>query len=102
MITRIVKLEFEESKTEQFITFFDTIKSKVNSFPGCSGMRLHQDVGNPNIVLTYSEWDSQESLDSYRKSETFGKVWPKIKPWLSAKPEAWSVSTYFNGFEAKR
>ncbi|MCO4813070.1 MAG: antibiotic biosynthesis monooxygenase [Flavobacteriales bacterium] len=101
MITRIVKLEFEESKTEQFIIFFDTIKNKVNSFPGCNGMRLHRDLGNPNIVMTYSNWDSQDSLDKYRESETFGQVWPKIKPWFANKPEAWSVSTYFDGFDSK-
>tara|TARA_B110000285_G_scaffold213497_1_gene257894 strand:+ start:786 stop:1091 length:306 start_codon:yes stop_codon:yes gene_type:complete len=101
MITRIVKLEFEKSKIEQFIVFFDTIKNKVNSFPGCNGMRLHRDLDNPNIVMTYSQWDSQESLDNYRESETFGQVWPKIKPWFANKPEAWSVSTYFDGFESK-
>ena len=100
MITRIVKLEFEESKTEQFLLFFDTVKNKVNSFPGCKGMRLHQDLHNPNVIITYSQWDSQESLDAYRSSETFGQVWPTIKPWFTKKPQAWSVSKYFDGFEA--
>ena len=101
MITRIVKLEFQEGKTEAFFIFFDTIKNKVNSFPGCQGMRLHRDINNLNIVMTYSQWDSQESLDIYRNSETFGKVWPKIKPWFTNKPQAWSVSTHFDGFEKK-
>ena len=101
MITRIVKLEFEKSKIEEFIIFFDTIKNKVNSLPGCRGMRLHRDINNPHIAMTYSQWDSQESLDNYRESETFGQVWPKIKPWFANKPEAWSVSTYFDGFESK-
>jgi len=101
MITRVVKLDFQENKTEAFFKFFDTIKNSVNSFPGCQGMRLHRDIVNPNIVMTYSQWDSQESLDLYRNSETFGKVWPTIKPWFANKPEAWSVSTYFDGFEFK-
>jgi quinol monooxygenase YgiN len=101
MITRIVKLEFEESKIADFLTFFDTIKNVVNEFPGCYGMKLYQDIDRPNIIMTYSHWDSQESLDNYRNSEQFGQIWPNIKPWFSNKPEAWSVNAYFNGFDAK-
>ena len=101
MITRIVKLEFEEDKTQGFLDFFETIKLKVNCFPGCHGMKLYQDIENPNIVMTYSHWDSQEALDNYRNSSTFGDVWPSIKPWFKSKPEAWSVKAYFNGFDLK-
>ena len=102
MITRIVKLEFQEDKIQEFLSFFETIKHLVNEFPGCSGMKLYQDIDSPNIVMTYSHWQSQVELDNYRKSETFGEVWPTIKPWFKAKPEAWSVNAYFNGFEAKK
>lgn len=102
MITRIVKLEFHESKIEDFLSFFETIKHRVNDFPGCYGMKLYQDIDAPNIVMTYSHWESQEALDNYRNSETFGQVWPSIKPWFKGKPEAWSVNTYFNGFDVKK
>jgi quinol monooxygenase YgiN len=101
MITRIVQLEFEQDKIEGFLQFFDTIKHQVNTFPGCHGMKLYQDINQPNIVMTYSHWENQEALDAYRKSETFGTIWPKIKPWFNAKPQAWSVNAYFNGFESK-
>ena len=99
MITRIVKLEFQEDRLQDFLTFFDTIKGKVNSFPGCYGMKLYQDVNHPNVVMTYSHWESQKNLDEYRDSETFGSVWPVIKPWFNKKPEAWSVMAYFDGFK---
>lgn len=99
MITRIVKLEFQEDKVDDFLRFFDTIKNIVNEFPGCYGMKLYQDVDRPNIIMTYSHWDCQESLNKYRNSEQFGMIWPKIKPWFNAKPEAWSVEAYFNGFD---
>ena len=102
MITRIVKLEFQEERTQDFLDFFDTISHIVNEFPGCFGMKLYQDIHRPNIVMTYSHWDSQESLDRYRNSEQFGQIWPKIKPWFEEKPQAWSVSAYFNGFEEKK
>lgn len=101
MITRIVKLQFQEDRIADFLTFFDTIKHKVNTFPGCYGMKLYQDINEPTTVMTYSHWESQEALDNYRHSETFGAVWPTIKPWFDAKPEAWSVEAYFNGFEGR-
>ena len=99
MITRIVKLEFEKNRIDDFLAFFETIKYRVNEFPGCYGMKLYQDVERPWIVMTYSHWESQEALDTYRNSTTFGEVWPTITPWFDAKPEAWSVQAYFNGFE---
>ena len=48
--------------------------------------------------MTYSHWNGPEDLENYRTSETFGKIWPTIKPWFAEKPEAWSVETYFDGF----
>lgn len=98
MITRIVKLEFQEDHIDEFLTFFDTIKHIVNEFPGCYGMKLYRDIDQPNIVMTYSHWDNVDSLNNYRDSEAFGQIWPRIKPWFSKKPEAWSVQAYFDGF----
>lgn len=101
MITRIVKLELQEERIEDFLSFFDTIKHIVNEFPGCSGMKLYQDINRPTLLMTYSHWDNEASLENYRNSEQFGMIWPKIKPWFDAKPEAWSVDAYFNGFDVK-
>ena len=101
MITRIVKMEFKEDKVDDFLAFFDTIKHIVNEFPGCYGMKLYQDVDRPNIIMTYSHWESLSDLNNYRDSEAFGRIWPRIKPWFSEKPEAWSVEAYFDGFAKK-
>lgn len=99
MVTRIVKLEFHPEKVDDFIEYFDTIKEQVNSFPGCIGMKLYQDISNPNIIMTYSHWESETDLNNYRNSETFSVIWPSIKPWFNAKPQAWSLNAYFNGFQ---
>ena len=98
MITRIVQLEFEEDKINEFLSYFDTIKDDVNTFPGCYGMKLYQDIHRRSIVMTYSLWENEAALEVYRNSETFGTIWSKIKPWFSGKPQAWSVSKYFDGF----
>ena len=101
MITRIVKLEFQEDKVDDFLSFFDTISHVVNNFPGCYGMKLYQDVDRPNVIMTYSHWESVADLNNYRDSQEFGSIWPNIKPWFKEKPQAWSVNAYFNGFDQK-
>ena len=98
MIIRIVKLSFREDKTADFIAHFEKVKWEVATFPGCHGMRLLRDLNNPNQVITYSEWESEEALEKYRVSDLFQSIWPTIKPWFSSKPEAWSCQQYFNGF----
>jgi quinol monooxygenase YgiN len=100
MITRIVKLEFKEHKTKDFLQLFDTVANRINEFPGCAGMKLYQDIDRPNIIITYSYWASEEKLNNYRNSDVFNQIWPKLKPWFSAKPVAWSVSAYFDGFRS--
>ncbi|MFM7300652.1 MAG: putative quinol monooxygenase [Crocinitomicaceae bacterium] len=98
MITRIVKLTFQEEMVGEFFTHFETIKWKVAEFPGCHGMRLHQDQRFPNVIFTYSLWENEASLNYYRDSALFQNMWPTIKPWFKEKAEAWTVSTYFDGF----
>lgn len=100
MLTRIVKLHFQADKIEDFLTYFETIKWKVAKQPNCMGMKLLRDQKNPTIVFTYSLWKDEEALNAYRDSSLFGEeVWPKIKPWFAEKAQAWSVDTYFDGFE---
>jgi quinol monooxygenase YgiN len=100
MITRIVKLEFQEEYLGTFLKHFEQVKWSVATFPGCHGMKLIQDVKNPCIIMTYSLWENEEALEDYRISSLFQSIWPTIKPWFSAKPEAWSLTEYFDGFQS--
>ena len=99
MLVRIVKMEFRPEKVSDFLRFFDSVKNEIATFDGCLGMKLMQDQVNPAIIFTYSHWENQESLNKYRDSELFGKVWPNVKPWFNAKPEAWSLDTFFERFD---
>ncbi len=95
MITRIVKLTFQEEHISDFIAFFDTIKLQVAGFENCYGMRLLQQKDSPNVVFTYSNWSSEDALNKYRDSALFQGTWSTIKPWFKQKAEAWTVETYF-------
>lgn len=100
-MTRLVKLTLKEEHINDFIQHFDTVKEQINAFPGCKGMRLLRDKNTPHIVFTYSEWEKDEDLENYKKSELFGNVWPTVKNWFDAKAEAWSTEVYFDGFSIK-
>ena len=90
-IQRIVKMTFKAEKCAEFETYFSSIMDKVAAQPGCSGVKLLREKGDSGIFFTYSIWDKQASLDAYRHTELFAQVWPKVKDWFAAKPEAWST-----------
>lgn len=90
-IQRIVKMTFVLERCDEFQTFFNEIKDQIAGQPGCSEVRLLRDKAASGVFFTYSLWDKQSSLDAYRETELFGMVWPKVKNWFNAKPEAWST-----------
>lgn len=91
MIRRLVKLKLKEEGVAAFAAIFDTSKEKIRASKGCHHVEYWQCVEDPTTVFTYSIWDSTEDLDAYRKSETFGQIWPQLKLLFDGSPEAWST-----------
>ena len=90
---RIVKMEFEPSEIETFLSYLHTIKEKVRAQEGSSHLELLQDLNTPNILFTYSIWEDESYLNKYRDSAFFKEVWSNTKKHFNAKPGAWSVNT---------
>ena len=88
---RIVKLTFKEEHRQEFIDFVSEYKTHIESSRGCEKVDFLNDIANPNILFTYSHWESENHLNEYRNSDLFAKIWPHVKQWFDAKPEAWSV-----------
>lgn len=91
MFVRIVKMTFEPSKTDAFQELFQQNKEKIRGFEGCEFLELYRDKHEPNVFFTYSYWQSEEALNTYRSSNLFKEVWSNTKQMFSGKPEAWSV-----------
>lgn len=91
MIKRIVRMSFEPSKVEDFKQIFNQNWKSIKGFEGCSHVELLQDINQPTIFFTYSEWLSEEHLNKYRNSELFDRVWTSTKKLFNDKPQAWSV-----------
>ena len=94
MFTRIVKMEFQEDKVAQFLANFETVKHKIRSSKGCMHLELWRDKNQPSIFFTYSKWEKESDLETYRNSELFKGVWATTKPMFEAKANAWSVDTH--------
>lgn len=91
MLVRIVKMTFLPTKANDFIQVFNKRKHLIASFEGCQSVELLRDIDSPNVFFTYSKWDTEAHLESYRQSELFKTTWVLVKQWFSDKPAAWSV-----------
>ena len=96
MITRIVKMKFQEQYIDDFKNFTKDIKDIIRNQEGCTYLDILQDARNPNIFFTYSRWNSEIDLNNYRQTDFFRNIWPKTKEWFSDKPEAWSLEEVMN------
>lgn len=91
MITRIVRMEFKPEHVEDFLRQFDRVRHKISNYPGVRRLELHRDTGHASVFYTYSEWDSEAALETYRQSELFKGAWGEVKPWFGGKPMAFSL-----------
>jgi quinol monooxygenase YgiN len=91
MITRIVKMKFQQEKVQDFKTLFKAQHLKIKSFPGCQKVVLYQDLHEREIFFTYSHWDSKRALNDYRSSELFKSIWKSTKALFSEPANAWSL-----------
>lgn len=91
MFVRIVKMGFQPENIDKFLQNFEVQKEKIRGFEGCEFLELYRDKNNTNRFFTYSYWKDEDSLENYRNSNLFKKVWAETKIYFNEKPEAWSV-----------
>jgi hypothetical protein len=92
MIIRIVKMEFEEELIPQFLKIFAASRERISSFPGCTHLQLLQGEADNCVFFTYSHWEREDDLDSYRNSDLFRGVWRRTRKLFRAAPKAWSLT----------
>jgi len=91
MIIRIVRMHFTENGVAEFLEIFNRNKKEIRNFPGCTHLELLKDAGNDCIYTTLSHWNDEQSLDNYRKSDLFGKVWGSVKTLFAERTQAFSL-----------
>ena len=91
MLTRIVRLTFDQTNIAQFLQIFKSKKDFIIESRGCHSVELKQHIKYKSVLFTVSEWESEEHLNNYRKSDLFKETWKETKSLFSAPPEAWSL-----------
>ena len=90
MLVRTVRMTFRPDRLDDFLVLFRASAPKIRAFPGCRHLALLEDVRFPNILSTYSLWESEEALEHYRASDLFRATWAETKPLFAAPPVAHS------------
>ncbi|MGV3557780.1 putative quinol monooxygenase [Larkinella arboricola] len=93
MLVRIVRMAFQEGKTDDFRAIFDASKQRIRAFPGCLHLELLRDLDQPTVYVTYSHWESPEALEQYRRSDLFRATWAATKALFADRPTAFSMET---------
>ncbi len=91
MIMRIVRMEFDPARVDDFRQVFDAAKARIRAFEGCDHLELHQDAEESNVLYTVSFWTSLEALDTYRHSELFTSTWAKTRELFKGRSTAHSL-----------
>lgn len=92
MIIRIVKMQFREDTIEAFRSLFEERKVQIRNFKGCEHLELWQDANEPEVLFTYSHWQSEADLNHYRYSAFFKETWALTKALFAVPAEATSIT----------
>ena len=92
MITRLVKLNLQPAKAEEFEMVFSQTQKLIENFDGCQKTNLFKVAGTESEYFTISYWDSEQELENYRTSDLFRSVWSKVKPLFAEKAAAWTLN----------
>ncbi len=92
MITRFVKLHLKPEYIDTFRELFTKVNQKIKAMKGCKNVVLLQDIQNPCIFFTHSEWESEDALNAYRNTPLFIETWAFVKPFFAEKAAAWSLN----------
>ncbi|MBO0937719.1 antibiotic biosynthesis monooxygenase [Fibrella sp. HMF5335] len=99
MLTRLVRMSFQEDRLADFAAIFDSSKAKIRAFPGCLHLELRRDLDHPNVRITHSLWESPAALEAYRQSDLFRTTWAATKVLFAEKPLAFSMETEWSSDE---
>jgi quinol monooxygenase YgiN len=91
MIYRFVKMNFKPESKAQFLELFRNSVDRIEAFEGCRMVRLLEQTAQPDTLMTYSIWDSEDHLDRYRRSDFFKQTWTATKALFAHRAEAWSM-----------
>lgn len=92
MLIRIVEMHFREDAINEFLDIFNNSSNHIRGFQGCLNLELLQDKHDHAHIFTYSFWENELALNTYRNSELFENTWSKTKILFDKQPLAYSLN----------
>jgi heme oxygenase (mycobilin-producing) len=87
-------MHFTGPGVAEFLRIFDESQVAIRNFPGCTHLELLKDAKDPECYTTLSHWVDDQSLENYRRSALFDRVWTRVKPLFSGRTEAFSLHKF--------
>ena len=76
--TVILEVTAQPGKGADLIAAFDSILPDTRSYQGCQGVTVHQDAGNPDVLVLIEHWESADDHAAYsewrKNSGTLGPL----------------------------
>ena len=91
MLIRLVRLPASPETLPALRATLAEVMPTVRQQAGCTHLELRADHDAPHVLYTLSHWESDADLQRYRRSEIFGKIWPRLKVHLRERPSAFSL-----------
>ncbi|MFZ9045066.1 MAG: putative quinol monooxygenase [Cyclobacteriaceae bacterium] len=91
MLIRVVRMEFDPNKINDFLEIFHKSEDLIKNAEGCMDVQLKKDPRLSNVFYTHSIWKSEEDLNRYRNSDFFSETWGATKKHFNGKPQAFSL-----------
>ena len=66
-----ILLKVSDSKREEFLQTIESLVSDLKQEKGFKKASTYQEVNNPNVFHLVEEWQSNDDLEGYLKSEHF-------------------------------
>ncbi len=91
MLTRFFYAKIKPGKTGEFKQFYmDEILPTLQKTPGCLYGSLIQSVEDPNEYISFSLWDSEQSIKGWENSNAFALLLGRAREFFAGSTE-WSV-----------
>ena len=92
MLIRIVRLTLQPDAVQSFYRVFAETAPKIRQAKGCRKLELWVDAEYSNIITTYSEWDSESHLNTYRESALSEMPGQPLSRCLQLQPSPTAIS----------
>lgn len=90
--TVFARFEAAPEKLHELVATFEGAMKSTHEFPGNLAFEIYTDASDPNAVLLWEQWESQEVFKSYIAMRTESGFIPGLKPMLAAPPTPAPIS----------